>query len=57
MRIDVHTHFQSLDFIRHLMGRSNLPKSVLDGDTYLIQCAPGLNVPTIPGIIAGDARQ
>jgi len=56
MRIDVHTHFQSLDFIKHLMGRSNLPKSVLDGDTYLIQCAPGLNVPTIPGI-AGDARQ
>ena len=56
MRIDVHTHFQSLDFIKHLMGRSNLPKSVLDGGTYLIQCAPGLNVPTIPGIIDMDQK-
>ena len=56
MRIDVHTHFQSLDFIKHLMGRSNLPKSVLDGGTYLIQCAPGLKVPTIPGIIDMDQK-
>jgi predicted TIM-barrel fold metal-dependent hydrolase len=51
MRIDVHTHFQCLQFIKHLQGRSNLPRSVLDGGTYVVQCAPGLNVPEIPKII------
>jgi hypothetical protein len=51
MRIDVHTHFQCLDFVKHLHGRSSLPKSVLDGGTYIIQCAPGLNVPALPKII------
>jgi predicted TIM-barrel fold metal-dependent hydrolase len=51
MRIDIHTHFQCLDFVKHLQGRSTLPKSVLDGGTYIIQCAPGLNVPALPKII------
>ena len=51
MRIDVHTHFQCLDFVKHLQGRGTLPKSVLDGGTYIIQCAPGLNVPALPKII------
>jgi predicted TIM-barrel fold metal-dependent hydrolase len=48
MRIDVHTHFQSLDFVKHLMSRSNLPKTFLDGGTYVIQCAAGLNIPAFP---------
>jgi predicted TIM-barrel fold metal-dependent hydrolase len=48
MRIDIHTHFQCLDFVKHLQGRSTLPRSVLDGGTYIIQCAPGLNVPAVP---------
>ena len=51
MRIDVHTHFQCLDFIKHLGGRSSLPRSVLDGGIYVIQCAAGLNIPAFPGII------
>ena len=51
MRIDVHTHFQCLDFIKHLEGRRNLPKSVLDGGTYGVQCAVGLNVPALPKMI------
>jgi predicted TIM-barrel fold metal-dependent hydrolase len=51
MRIDIHTHFQCLDFVKHLQGRSALPKSVLDGGTYIIQCAPGLNVPALAKII------
>jgi len=51
MRIDIHTHFQCLDFVRHLQGRSRLPKSVLDGGTYIIQCAAGLNVPSLPKIV------
>ena len=51
MRIDVHTHFQCLDFIKHLNGRCNLPKSVLDGGAYVIQCAAGLKIPAFPKII------
>src|SRR5215472_5706488 len=51
MRIDVHTHFQCLDFVKHLQGRNSLPKSVLDGGTYIIQCAPGLSMPALPKII------
>jgi predicted TIM-barrel fold metal-dependent hydrolase len=48
MRIDVHTHFQCLDFVKHLQGRSTLPKSFLDGGNYIIQCAAGLAVPSLP---------
>lgn len=51
MRIDFHTHFQSLDFIKHLQGRGNLPKSVLDGGTYVIQCAAGLQIPAFAKVI------
>ena len=51
MRIDIHTHFQCLDFIKHLQGRSNLPQSILDGGTYSIQCAAGLRVPAFPQVI------
>src|SRR6516164_5731533 len=55
-RIDVHTHFQCLDFVKHLQGRSSLPKSVLDGGAYIIQCAPGLNLPALPKIIDMDQK-
>jgi predicted TIM-barrel fold metal-dependent hydrolase len=48
MRIDVHTHFQSLDFIKHLQGRSTLPCTLLEGGTYVVQCAAGLKVPALP---------
>jgi len=51
VRIDVHTHFQCLDFVKHLHGRSMLPKSLLDGGNYIIQCAAGLTVPAIPTLI------
>ena len=51
MRIDVHTHFQCLEFVKHLQGRSMLPKSLLDGGNYIIQCAAGLTVPAIPKVI------
>ena len=51
MRIDVHTHFQCLDFIKHMEGQHNLPKGVLDGGTYIVQCAVGLNVPALPKMI------
>ena len=51
MRIDVHTHFQSLDFIKHLQGRNTLPKTVLEGGTYAVQCAPGLQLPSLPPMV------
>ena len=56
MRIDVHTHFQCLDFVKHLQGRSTLPKSLLDGGNYIIQCATGLTVTALPKILDMDEK-
>jgi predicted TIM-barrel fold metal-dependent hydrolase len=56
MRIDVHTHFQSLDYIKHLQGRRALPRTVLDGGTYLVQCAAGLRVPSLPTMMDMDEK-
>ena len=39
MRIDVHSHLVFLDYLKHLAGRSSLPKGVLDGGTYFVSCA------------------
>jgi len=51
MRIDVHTHFMSLSFVRHLQGRSSLPTTVREGGTYIVQCAEGFNLPMVSKII------
>ena len=40
MRIDVHTHLVSLDFIKHLQGRSSLPNAVVEGGAYIVSCTP-----------------
>jgi hypothetical protein len=48
MRIDVHSHFMSLDFVKRLQGRSALPTTVLDGGTYIVQCMAGFNLPMVP---------
>ncbi|HVA25938.1 MAG TPA: amidohydrolase family protein [Chloroflexota bacterium] len=55
-RIDVHTHFLCLDFVKHLQGRSALPKTVLEGGVYVIQCAAGLRLPTVPNIVDMDVK-
>jgi hypothetical protein len=55
-RIDIHTHFQCLDFVKHLLGRSTFPRSVLDGGTYAVECAAGFRVPALPKIIDMDAK-
>jgi hypothetical protein len=34
-----------------LKGRSSFPKSVLSGGSYIVQCATGLDVPSIAKII------
>jgi predicted TIM-barrel fold metal-dependent hydrolase len=56
MRIDVHTHFQCLDFVKHLQGRNALPRSILDGGIYFIQCAQGLNLPSFAKVIDIDQK-
>lgn len=55
-RIDIHTHFQCLDFVKHLVGRSALPRSVLDGGTYAVECAAGFRVPALPKLIDMDSK-
>jgi predicted TIM-barrel fold metal-dependent hydrolase len=55
-RIDIHTHFQCLDFVKHLLGRSAFPRSVVDGGTYAVECAAGFRVPALPKIIDMDAK-
>jgi aminocarboxymuconate-semialdehyde decarboxylase len=56
MHIDVHTHFQSLDFIKHLRGRSSLPRTILDGGAYVVQCATELQVPALPQMLDMDEK-
>src|SRR5262249_621146 len=55
-RIDIHTHFQCLDFVKHLLGRSAFPRSVLEGGTYAVECAAGFRVPALRKIIDMDAK-
>jgi aminocarboxymuconate-semialdehyde decarboxylase len=56
MRIDVHTHFLCLDFVKHLQGRSSLPTTALEGGVYVMQCAAGLRLPTVPNIVDMDVK-
>lgn len=55
-RIDVHTHFLCLDFVKHLQGRSSLPRTVLEGGVYVMQCAAGLRLPTVPNIVDMEVK-
>ena len=56
MRIDVHSHFQSVEFVRHLVGRSGLPSAVQEEGTYIVDCGAGLRVPSLPEIIDAEAE-
>jgi predicted TIM-barrel fold metal-dependent hydrolase len=51
MRIDIHTHFQSLAYVKHLHERSALPRAVLAGGNSVIQCGAGVNVPALPKML------
>jgi predicted TIM-barrel fold metal-dependent hydrolase len=51
MRIDIHSHFQSIAYVKHLRGRGELPRSVLDAGMYVIQCAAGVSVPALPSML------
>ena len=48
MRIDVHTHLISLDFIKHMTGRSSLPNGALEGADYVVQCTSNFSIPVVP---------
>jgi predicted TIM-barrel fold metal-dependent hydrolase len=48
MRIDVHSHFQSLDYVRHLLGRDALPRALQDDGVYFVQCSAEVKVPALP---------
>jgi len=56
MRIDVHSHFQSVEFVRHLVGRTGLPRAIQEGGTYIVDCGAGLRVPSVPEIIDVEAK-
>ncbi len=51
MRIDIHTHFVCVDFIKHLRGRSSYPSSVLEGGAYFTNCGPGFRIPVLPKVV------
>jgi predicted TIM-barrel fold metal-dependent hydrolase len=55
-RIDIHTHFQCLDFVKHLLGRNAFPRAILGGGTYAVECTAGFRVPALPKIIDMDAK-
>ena len=56
MRVDVHSHFQSIEFVKHLVGRSELPKTMREGGTYIVDCGAGLRVPSLPEMIEAEAK-
>jgi hypothetical protein len=56
MRIDVHSHFIDLEFTKHLQGRASMPRTVLEGGVYVVQCATGWHLPTLPNIVDMDVK-
>jgi predicted TIM-barrel fold metal-dependent hydrolase len=56
MRVDIHSHFQSLDYVKHLQGRGSLPMTVLEEGQYFIECGGGLSVPAVPSMLDMDQK-
>jgi predicted TIM-barrel fold metal-dependent hydrolase len=56
VRIDIHSHFQSVEFVKHLVGRSALPSAMREGGTYIVDCGAGLRVPSLPELIDVEAK-
>jgi predicted TIM-barrel fold metal-dependent hydrolase len=56
MRIDVHSHFQSVEFVRHLGGRIGLPRAIQDRGTYIVDCGAGLRVPSLPELLDVESK-
>ena len=56
MHLDIHSHFLSPDFVKHLVGRSAMPRTVLEGGEYFIDCAPALRMGAGPRIMEMDIK-
>ena len=56
MHLDIHSHFLNPDFVKHLVGRSAMPRTVLEGGEYFIDCAPALRMGAGPRIIEMDTK-
>jgi predicted TIM-barrel fold metal-dependent hydrolase len=56
MRVDVHSHFQSVEFVRHLVGSTRLPCAIREGGTYIVDCGAGLRVPSLPELVDVEAK-
>jgi predicted TIM-barrel fold metal-dependent hydrolase len=56
MRIDVHSHFQSVEFVRHLVGSTRLPRAIEERGTYFVDCGAGLRVPSLPELVDVQAK-
>ena len=56
MRIDIHSHLISVEFMEHLRGRDAVPTVVRDGTGYIAHCAPGLSLPYQPPILDVEAK-
>jgi predicted TIM-barrel fold metal-dependent hydrolase len=56
MRIDIHSHFICLDFIKHLQGRDSLPVSSFEDGTYVTTCCPGFRIPAVPRFVDMEVK-
>jgi hypothetical protein len=56
MRIDIHSHFICLDFIKHLQGRDTLPVSSFEDGTYVTTCCPGFRIPAVPRFVDMEVK-
>ena len=56
MRIDVHSHFQSVEFVKHLVGRTGLPRAIQERGTYIVECGAGLRIPSLPELLDVEAK-
>ena len=56
MRIDIHSHFICLDFIKHLQGRDSLPVSAFEHGTYVTTCCLGFRIPAVPRFVDMEVK-
>lgn len=56
MHLDIHSHFLSMDFVMHMIGRSELPTTVLEGGEYSIECGGELRFDASARIVDMDTK-
>jgi aminocarboxymuconate-semialdehyde decarboxylase len=54
--VDVHSHFMSEAFVRHLAGRPVRPVTTVEDGCYVADCAPGLAIRHGPAILDLDRK-